>query len=1333
MRNSLKVPDTLLLTCPNGGGIALLDEYLCLPLAETDITGLALGTGAALWCLQENGANSVREVSNGQLRTVRLSDQPMDLHDILLEGEDVYVAATQLNAVIKLDRKLGEAKQHFTIEGESDSSHLNSLAVHNGRLVASIFGRFSSHRGYKGKTRGAGEVLDVGSGKTLLGGLSQPHSLVSDGERLYLCSSEDKELIVCDGFEPIKRVSLPGYARGLAIGDHHVYVGLSCSRNLEIESQTGYFESAAVAILRKKDLEIVGAIQVPWKEIYDIRVVRDRSFLQSMMAVCWEQERMLARKQMADAVMESRRELHESRETAANAYAALEKSSAESLRETRAQTNDKVAELRTELQGVREAAVRNYAALEKSSSDRLAAVRAELQDAREAAAKNYGVLEASCLEKISALKEQLATALAGLSKCESKIAQQDGVLSARNETLSRLRISHAEVGALVIRRQRELETKDARIAEMHASIVERDERARDLNGALANLRDHAATLQSKLEASTQRDAELQAKLAGRDQRIFELKAKVGQRDEHVEALQQKLVDARQWRTKVEGLVALRDGRVSELEADLTRARASEARLREVEVDRARLQLLAEEFQRVLSSRSWQLTKPLRFAMRLLRNRGLGGDDRARLWSLVRFARPEGAPSVVEQPMVVLATPRVQAAARSAALPMRSPSASEKGIAVSDGRALRPWLLRKFPAEVNLVRASAGVEDIFVWAVIDWHFRIQRPQHIARELAATGRRVFYVSNNFIDCADPGFKVEPLDESGRIFQVFLNVRGKPAIYFEPPDQNVQMQLDASMRELLLWTRSERTVSLVQHPFWSRVARALPNHRLVYDCMDHHGGFDNNGSGILALENELMRAADLLVVSSVWLDEEGAKFNGKRALIRNAGQYEHFSERPEAVFADPEKRPVIGYYGAIAPWFDVDLVEAVAQSHPDCLVLLVGADTCQATQRLSHCENVRFTGEVAYSDLPFYLHAFDACILPFKVLPLTLATNPVKAYEYLSAGKPVVTVDLPEMRQFGDLVRIAADRDGFIAGIAEALSEPEGDAVRQRRREFASQQTWSHRALELVEAIAAIPEPRVSVVVLTYNNLDLTKECLRSIELHSDYRNLEVIVVDNASSDGSQEYLKDWVNDAGSGAAERKLVLNEQNKGFAAGNNLGLEQATGDYLVLLNNDTKVTPGWVRTLLNHLKADSSIGIIGPVTNNIGNEAKIDALYDDDAGMLSAAADYTLRHAGASFALRTVAFFCVMMPRRCYERVGGLDEDFGMGFFEDDDYCRRIEAIDKRVVCAEDVFVHHHLSASFNKLAVERRKELFERNKALYEAKWGEWIPHRYRTKGAA
>lgn len=722
-----------------------------------------------------------------------------------------------------------------------------------------------------------------------------------------------------------------------------------------------------------------------------------------------------------------------------------------------------------------------------------------------------------------------------------------------------------------------------------------------------------------------------------------------------------------------------------------------AELSHLRAEVARLQRDSDMLRVVLASRSWRITRPLRFLGRVVRRGGLDASERevlARVWRRLRM-RFTGVDIVPLPP------------------PVGQARAAQDMLALPD--LARHRILPAPPLDKP---------DVYVWAVIDWHFRIQRPQHLARALADAGHRVFYISNNFVDSTEPGFSVDPLDEKRRLFQVHLHLVGAPAIYSHPPTDAQRAQLALGLQELMRWQGGHPAVSIVQHPYWTLLAGRAPVTQVVYDCMDHHAGFADNTSGVLAEERHLIATTDLVVVTSQWLEQEIGRQGRPVALIRNATEFAHFNQRPARVFADPRGRRVIGYYGAIAHWFDTDLVRRVALAFPEDLVLLVGSDTAGAGAALADVPNVEFAGEVKYSELPYWLYGFDVCLLPFKVEPLTLATNPVKVYEYLSAGKPVVSVDLPEMAQFGGCVRVAATPGDFVAEIAHALGRPTTPEETARRESFAARQTWSHRAEELDDALGAMALAKVSVIVVTYNNLEYTKACLDSLERFSDWSNLEIIVVDNASADGSPDHLREWA----AAGPMRRVILNDDNRGFSAANNQGLSAATGEYLILLNNDTFVTRGWVRGLLNHLRRDPTIALVGPVTNNIGNEARIDAAYADMHAMAEFASGYTARHAGQSFDIRTLAFFCVAMPRATYERIGPLDEAFGLGFFEDDDYCRRIDEAGMRCVCAEDVFIHHHLSASFDKLKQERRQELFERNKAIYEAKWGPWLPHTYR-----
>jgi GT2 family glycosyltransferase len=248
------------------------------------------------------------------------------------------------------------------------------------------------------------------------------------------------------------------------------------------------------------------------------------------------------------------------------------------------------------------------------------------------------------------------------------------------------------------------------------------------------------------------------------------------------------------------------------------------------------------------------------------------------------------------------------------------------------------------------------------------------------------------------------------------------------------------------------------------------------------------------------------------------------------------------------------------------------------------------------------------------------------------------------------------------------------------------------------------------------------RVSIVIVTFNGLVFTKLCLESVLSNTDYPNYEIIVLDNGSDDGTADYLREL---------ERqqqclRVVFHGRNLGFAAANNHGLRLATGDVFVLLNNDTLVPPGWLSRLLRRLE-DPAIGLVGPVTNRAGNEAQIEVPYSTYGEFLQFADGHSQAHHGKHFDIRMLAMFCVALRRDLYERVGSLDERFGLGLFEDDDYAMRVRKGGYRVVCAEDAFVHHFGQASLGWLAgAGKYGELFHANRRLWEEKWQTtWHPY--------
>jgi len=618
-----------------------------------------------------------------------------------------------------------------------------------------------------------------------------------------------------------------------------------------------------------------------------------------------------------------------------------------------------------------------------------------------------------------------------------------------------------------------------------------------------------------------------------------------------------------------------------------------------------------------------------------------------------------------------------------------------------------------PAEAGVPPSAAGRWDIVCFSIIEWGFRFQRPQQLLSRFAAAGHRVFYVSQKF---RQAGSLWEIAERAPNVFEVTLFGPGMNVYRSSLGPSAADLlffSLDALRRDAAIGTAA----AIVQLPFWSPVAlRARREFAwpLVYDCMDLHTGFSTNAAGMIDQEEELLAGADLVAVSSSLLEQRALRANPSVTMVRNACDYEHFASAPEV----RHPRRVVGYYGAIADWFDAPLVAALARRCPDLDFVLVGSTYGADVRELSRLPNVRLIGERPYSEIPGWLGTFDVAIIPFRRTPLTEATNPVKAYEIFAAGKPLVSVELPELREFDSLVRFASDPGTFEREIRAALADDR--AAGDSRRAFARRNTWERRHEILAPAIEAA-FPRVSVVVVTYGNREMTRACLDSVRDLGAWPNLQVIVVDNASADGTPDDLRERA-----ARGEITAIFNERNRGFAAANNQGLGIADGRYLVLLNNDTVVTRGWIGALVRHLGAKPSVGMIGPSTNAIGNEARVDAGYASLDEMPGWAAEFVRRNDGVTFAIPMLAMFCVALRREVFETVGPLDERFGVGMFEDDDYAHRVRAAGFEIVCARDAFVHHWMKASFSKMPEEEYRALFERNRRLFEEKWGVvWTPH--------
>jgi GT2 family glycosyltransferase/SAM-dependent methyltransferase/glycosyltransferase involved in cell wall biosynthesis len=619
-------------------------------------------------------------------------------------------------------------------------------------------------------------------------------------------------------------------------------------------------------------------------------------------------------------------------------------------------------------------------------------------------------------------------------------------------------------------------------------------------------------------------------------------------------------------------------------------------------------------------------------------------------------------------------------------------------------------------------------DVVCFSIIDWEFRFQRPQQIMSQFAAHGHRVFYLSvSRFVAAGSEPIRVTQIRDN--VFEVSVAVERNPDIYGEVigADGN----LDAILGALDKLRRRYGIVDAIGYVMiasWERIASEAARRwgwRIAYDCMDEWENFPGINESILEAERRLVGSCDLLVVTAQLLLEKWSARSRPTVLARNGVDVGFYEKRygPNALLADA-KHPVVGYYGAIADWFDLELMTHVAKRRPDYTFVLLGGVFDVDVSQLSALPNVQLLGQQPYDTMPQYLYHFDACLIPFKVNPITEATDPVKLYEYLCAGKPVVSVALSEVRPYAEYVYLAETREEFLEKLDLAVREDDPE-LGERRVEFARAHTWEKR-FDAVWAGVAEVTPKASIVVVTYNNLALNRLCLESIARNTEYPNYEVIVVDNASADGTPAYLKH----VASRFPNVSVILNAENLGFAKANNQGIGRALGEYIVLLNNDTIVPPGWLTRLLRYLD-DPQVGLVGPVTNFVGNEAKIDVPYTRYTEFETFARDYTTAHEGLVADIHMLAMFCIAMRRETYVKVGQLDEQFGLGMFEDDDYSHRVRESGLRVICAADIFIHHVGQASFKKLIRSGTyDELFDRNKGLFEAKWGiQWKPHTNRS----
>ena len=374
-----------------------------------------------------------------------------------------------------------------------------------------------------------------------------------------------------------------------------------------------------------------------------------------------------------------------------------------------------------------------------------------------------------------------------------------------------------------------------------------------------------------------------------------------------------------------------------------------------------------------------------------------------------------------------------------------------------------------PASIEEGRATGAVLYL---PALAWAYRYQRPQQMAVALSTGPTAVLYVD---------GFDRSRFQPRRRLCRVASNlwvlhmaVPGRP----DPYRQQLASGAARSLADTIIGGLSATPrFLLVQLPFWLPLAAELRERLscpLVYDRIDLHGGFAGVPPSVSRTESRLLELADLVTATSPDLAERSLPLAREVALLPNAVRLEDFP----LLEAPPGRAPGslrVGYVGALHHWFDVDSVRAAALARPGWSFVLAGRLEDGGVARLGELPNVTLSGEIEYPRVATFLADLDAALVPFRDLPLTRAVDPVKVYEALAVGVPVVARELPGIRRWREPAVFTYEAPDELAAQVDRAVGTDTPEIHRWRRSLVGGDTWERRAAALLDRVPPRePEP-------------------------------------------------------------------------------------------------------------------------------------------------------------------------------------------------------------------------------------------------------------------
>lgn len=365
---------------------------------------------------------------------------------------------------------------------------------------------------------------------------------------------------------------------------------------------------------------------------------------------------------------------------------------------------------------------------------------------------------------------------------------------------------------------------------------------------------------------------------------------------------------------------------------------------------------------------------------------------------------------------------------------------------------------------------------FLWLLAPpWHDVPTRQNHFAQRLARLGAEVLYVENPPALSSvvkQRRWRELPLCRAGRIEEIEPRLHVlSPGLSF--PGMKRSDAIAAVNGKLIAGqvNRYLREHGWSSYECWCRVPasifalRHLTPETTVYDITDDYGLYERDDAartGVRERERQLLARADHVFITSGELRKDPAISAARPLLVPNGVDYDLFAQGSEPGTVSPViaaiGKPVIGYVGLTSHWMDFELLEMLGKRWPG-QVVMVGPIAAEVEARARAIPGIVWAGFVPQPELPPYLRGFDVCIMPHLVNELRRRSNPLKICEYLAMGKPFVSVDLPAVHRFRDVIDVAPDREHFVRLVAANLVMSPLPRVVERRRAIARAFSWDH----------------------------------------------------------------------------------------------------------------------------------------------------------------------------------------------------------------------------------------------------------------------------------